>query len=208
MLPARGLGRQAVADGLETLDVAKIHAAALAALEGASGNNGVIKRAELFFAEAITPIEKTHRAARKDNVHLSEVHQTLDRRAAELTTANRKLKKGIVRRKTVEQGLKKSTGRFPQLVKESQLLQKRLRQLTHRLLAAQEKRRSKMSRELHDEIAQTLLGINVRLLTLKKEAATNTTGFKKEIASTQRLVENSVKTIRRFAHEFGNKHDA
>jgi len=32
---------------------------------------------------------------------------------------------------------------------------------------------------LHDEIAQTLLGINVRLLTLKKNATGNTKGLKK-----------------------------
>ena len=52
-----------------------------------------------------------------------------------------------------------------------------------------------------------MLGINVRLLTLKKEATVNTKGLKKEIASTQRLVEKSVKTMSRFAREFGKQHD-
>ena len=60
-----------------------------------------------------------------------------------------------------------------------------------------------MSHELQDEIAQTLLGINVRLLTLKKEAAENAQSFKKEIASTQRLVDKAGARIKRFAREIG-----
>ena len=88
-------------------------------------------------------------------------------------------------------------------MKESRRLQKHLQRLTHQILSAQEDKRKKISRELQDEIAQTLLGINVRLLTLKKAAAANAEGLKKEIASTQRLVDKSVKTIKRFAREFG-----
>jgi len=208
LLPARGLGRRAVALGLETLDVTRIHEGALAALEASSSKDGVIKRAELFFAEAITPIEKTHCAALKANVRLNQLNKTLGQRMAELATANRFLKQGVAQRKTVEQALKKSAGHYARLVKESRRLQKHLRQLTHQILSAQEAERTKISRQLHDEVAQTLLGINVRLLTLKKEATVNMTGLKKEIASTQRLVENSVKTMSRFAREFGKqKHE-
>jgi signal transduction histidine kinase len=82
-------------------------------------------------------------------------------------------------------------------LKESLQLQEGLRQLTHQVLAAQEDERKKISRELQDEIAQTLLGINVRLLSLKQEARTNTKGLKNEIASTQRLVVKSAKSVRR-----------
>lgn len=67
--------------------------------------------------------------------------------------------------------------------------------------------RGEISRELHDEIAQILLRINVRLLTLKKAATLNTKDLIKEIASTQRLVEESVKNINRFAREFGITHE-
>jgi len=52
LVPARKLGRHAAAIGLETLDVAKIHETALATLEASSSTDGIIKRAELFFAEA------------------------------------------------------------------------------------------------------------------------------------------------------------
>jgi signal transduction histidine kinase len=205
--PARGLGRKAMALGLETLDVARIHEAAVAALEASSSRDGIIKRAEMFFAEAITPIEKTHRAALKANVHLHQLARTLDRRSVELAASGRHLKRGIVQRKAAEEALKQSGKYRTDLLEQSRLVQEHLRHLTHQILLAQEDKRTKMSHELHDEIAQTLLGINVRLLTLKKEATVNARGLKKEIAGTQRLVEKSKKTMSRFADELGKHHD-
>ena len=208
--PARGLGRQAVSLGLETLDVARIHEGALAALEASSGRDGIIKRAEVFFTEAVTPIEKTHRAALKANAHLNQVNKALDRRTVDLAASNRSLKQSIVRRKAMEEALEKSGGHSRKLLEESRGLQKHLRHLTHRILAAQEDKRKKISHDLQDEIAQTLLGINVRLLTLRKEAAThaaNAKGFKEEIVNTQRLVDKSVKSIKRFAREYGKEHE-
>jgi signal transduction histidine kinase len=200
---ARGLGRQAVAIGLETLDVARIHEGALATLEAASSKNGIIEQAETFFTEAITPIEKTHRAALKANAHLSELNKTLGRRTMDLAATNRSLKQGIARRKTVEKALQRSEEHSKKLLQESHHLQKHLQQLTHRILSAQEDKRKKISHDLQDEIAQTLLGINVRLLTLKKEAGLNVLGLQKQIANTQRLVDKSVESIKRFAREFG-----
>jgi signal transduction histidine kinase len=108
----------------------------------------------------------------------------------------------------VEQALEKSGARSEQLLKESRRLQKHLRHLTRQILKGQEDKRKKISRDLHDEIAQTLLGINVRLVSLKTEAAANAKGLKKEIASTQRVVDISVNTIKRFGRAFGNHHES
>jgi signal transduction histidine kinase len=91
-------------------------------------------------------------------------------------------------------------------LKVSRCPRKHLQRLIHQILSAQEGKRKKISRDLHDEIAQTLLGINVRLLTLKKEAAIDASGLKKEIVSTQQLVDKSLKSIKRFAREFGIHH--
>ena len=203
---ALALGRQAAALDLETLDVARIHEDALATLEAASSKNGLIKRAQIFFAEAVTPIEETHRASLNANARLSRLNRTLGRRTVDLAASHRSLKRDIVQRKTVEQALRISGEHSRTLLKESRRLQKHLQRLAHQILLAQEDKRKKISRELHDEIAQTLLGINVRLLTLKKAAAINTSGFKKEIVSTQELVDKSVKSIKRFAREFGIHH--
>jgi signal transduction histidine kinase len=202
------LGHQAVSVGLETLDLAKIHDQALATLDSSASGDRLQKRAVIFFAEAITPIEKTHRAALEDNVQLKQLNQTLGRRAVDLTAANRYLKAGIAQRKAVEKALQKSREHYTKLLKESRHIQEHLRHLSHQRLSVQEDERKKMSRELHNEIAQTLLGINVRLLTLKSVAAADNKGLNKEIASTQRLVEKSVKTMNRFAREFGITHEA
>lgn len=210
--PAQRLGRQAVTLGLETLDLARIHKTALTSLVRPDCSNAtrdrMIKRAGIFFTEAITPIEKTHRAGVESAADLNRKSKTLTRRTAQLATANRHLKQGILQRKTAEEALRKSGKHHAKLLRESHQLQEHLRHLIHQLLSAQEDERRKISHDLQDEIAQTLLGINVRLLTLKKCAAAGNEGLAKEIASTQGLVKLSVKTINRIAHEFGTQREA
>jgi signal transduction histidine kinase len=205
--PARGLGRQAVSLGLETLDLARIHERTLALLEASSSRDGLIKRAESFFTEAITPIEKTHRAALKAGARLNRANQALGRRTEDLAASNPSLKQGVARRKTVEAALKKSKEHYKTLLAESLALQKHLQRLTHRILSAQEDKRKQLSHELQDEIAQTMLGINVRLLTVKKAAGRSAISLQKEIANTQGLVNMSVKTIERLAREYGKHYE-
>jgi len=200
---ALGLGRLAVALGLETLELARIHEQALTQMK-LPGGNGATKQADDFFAEAITPIVETHRAARQSKTDLRRLNQTLRRRTMELAATNRQLQRGIIRRKTVESALKKSGEHYAKLLKDSLQVQEGLRELTHQVLAAQEDERQKISRELQDEIAQTLLGINVRLLSLKREARNNTNGLQNEIASTQQLVIDSAKSVRRSARKIKN----
>jgi signal transduction histidine kinase len=197
---AFALGRRAVALGLETLELARVHEQALVTLN-LSGDQGVLKTAAIFFSEAMTPIVETHRAARQSKIDLNRLNGMLSRRTLELASTNKQLAQGIFRRKSVEAALKKSGEHYAKLLKESLQLQKGLRRLTHQVLAAQEDERKQISHELQDEIAQTLLGINVRLLTLKQEARSNSKGLKNEIASTQRLVARSVKSVRRVARE-------
>jgi signal transduction histidine kinase len=199
--PARGLGQQAVKLGLETLDIAKIHDEALAKLEASSSRDGFIRRARIFFDEAVTPIEKTHRAALRAKTELIRANATLERQTADLAISSRVLKESIARRQSVEKSLKRRGGRSKKLLVESGRLEKHLRTLAHEVLTAQEKKRQKISHDLQDEIAQTLLGINVRLLTLKRDALVNAQGLKKAIATTQRLVDKSVRSIRQFARE-------
>jgi signal transduction histidine kinase len=68
-------------------------------------------------------------------------------------------------------------------------------------LQAQEEERKQISRELHDEIAQTLVGINVHLAALTREAAGKPATLQHQIARTQQLVEKSVDSVHRFARE-------
>jgi signal transduction histidine kinase len=203
--PARGLGQQALAAGLQTLDMAKLHEQTLVteALPGSPANKraALIKQAGIFFTEAITPIEKTPRGPREAAIHLNQIVEMLSQRTVELAASNLELELEIVQRKMVEEALKKSEHHYSQLLEQSDRLQQKLRQLSRQILSAQEEERKEISRELHDVIAQTLTSINVRLAALKKEAAVNTKGLDRNIAKTQRLVEKSVDIVHRFARE-------
>jgi signal transduction histidine kinase len=122
-------------------------------------------------------------------------------RIARSSLLSSQLKSESVKRRTVETALKKSVRHHILLLNQSRQMQEHLRHLTHKILTAQEDERREISRELHDEIAQTLTGINVRLANLKREAVVNTKGLKGKIAGTQRLVQKSVKIVHRFARK-------
>lgn len=202
--PATRLGHQAAAIGIETLDLAKLHHQALTGLGHASdssNSDGMSSRAARFFTEAMRPIERTHRAAIAANLELGARNKVLSERAKELAAANRELKREIPRRQAVEKALKESGEHQSALLAQSRQMQEQLRHLSHQILLAQEEERKEISRELHDDIAQTLTGINVHLDKLTREASLNTKDLKAKIAHTKRLVENSVNIVHRFARE-------
>ncbi len=202
---ARKLGHQAVQAGLETLDLARLHEEAMTSLilpgQAPHRRDAVIGHAGLFFAEALTPIEETHRGAREANVHLKVIIETLTQRTVELAETNEDLKREIERRRSVEESLRTSEQTSSQLLEKSRRMQEELRLLSRRMLSAQEDERKNISRELHDVIAQMLTGINVRLSSLKTKTATSTRDLQKKIEVTQRLVEKSVDIIHRFARD-------
>ncbi len=126
-----------------------------------------------------------------------EVRQRLEGLAA----ANRELKQEIVQRQKGEVALKKSEAHYAHLFEQSRQMQEQLRHLSRQLLLTQEEERKRISRELHDEIVQTLVGINVHLASLTMKAPVNIKDLRKKIARTQRLVEKSVDIVHRFARE-------
>jgi signal transduction histidine kinase len=121
-----------------------------------------------------------------------------------MAPAHQDWKKTIAERKYVANPSANNGKSHDKCLKESLQLQKQLRQLTHQVLVAQEDEREKISHELQDEIAQILLGINVRLLLLKQAARSKARGLKSEIARTQQLVVKSAALVRRFARELDN----
>ena len=111
-----------------------------------------------------------------------------------LADANLKLRREIIRRQTVEKSLKYSKQNQGRLLGQ-------LRQLSRQILSVQEEERKRISRELHDVIAQTLTGINVQLAALAKGDAINTNDLVRNIAHTQQAVEKAVDIVHEFARE-------
>jgi len=201
----KGLGSEAVSEGIETFALANIHGRALLALMPANGSAAarerIVKRAGDFFLDAFSPIEKTHRASVENIAQLKLSNESLRVRTAELTAANQRLKKEVAQRKSAERSLRQSKQKHLALLKEARLMQLQLRHLSHQVLLAQEKERKEISRELHDEIVQTLTGINVQLASLKIESGASKKSFSKHITYTQRLVEKSVDIVHQFARD-------
>jgi signal transduction histidine kinase len=124
-------------------------------------------------------------------------HRRLDR----LTASNIKLKEEIIRRQQAEMELKKTKQQQSRLLEQSHHQQQQLRVLSHQILHAQEEERKRISRELHDVIAQTLVGINVHLAGLAHSPVNDPRAFQRKITRTRRLVEKSVDIVHRFALE-------
>ena len=104
-------------------------------------------------------------------------------------------------RKETQAALKKGKQSHLLLEKKSRQMQEQLRYLSHHILQESEEQRRQISRELHDEIAQVLAGINVHLAALIVEAKLHTKGLSKKIVNTQHLVEKSVKSVHKFAQK-------
>jgi signal transduction histidine kinase len=146
-----------------------------------------------FWADVqATPVNLSQRTKKwcrlivSDLTTVKQAEEVLERMKG-LATANRELKLEIVHREIAEAALKKS--------------EERLRHLSHQLLLTQEDERKRISRELHDEIVQTLVGINVHLASLTVRNPIDLKDLKAKIARTRRLVEKSVENVHRFARE-------
>jgi signal transduction histidine kinase len=116
-----------------------------------------------------------------------------------LAAANLEANKEIARRRAAESLLKENEQNQRALLAQSQVLQAQLRHLTHQILLAQEEERKQISRQLHDEIAQILTGINVHLAALNETALIKPQELRKRIEKTRRLVMQSIDVVHRFA---------
>jgi len=202
---ARKVGESSLDLGMEPLDLAKLHQEALISLVPntslIANFDKMIRLAGDFFVAAVTPIEGSHQAVRKDNIQLRSTVDKLSKKTLKLAASNSALKAEIKTRGLVEASLRISKSTSSQLLMESLHIQEELRLLSRRLLVAQEEERKTISRELHDIVAQTLTSINVRLASLTLQTNTNSDGMHQKIATTQRLVEKSVDLVHRFARD-------
>jgi len=126
--------------------------------------------------------------------HADHLEGLVAKRTVQLTKTNRHLAASV-------QSIRQGREQIQALFLESQGMQKRLRHVTRQILSAQEDERKKISRDLHDDVVQTLVAINVELAVLASVAREHAPRLTGKIAHTQRLVEGSVTAIHRFARE-------
>jgi PAS domain S-box-containing protein len=106
----------------------------------------------------------------------------------------------ITERKRAENALRESKEHYFQLFQQSRVMEESLRQLSNKVLSAQEEERKRISRELHDEIGAALTAVNVTLAMLKNHAGDNA-AFHAKIGEAQKQLERTMQIAHRFARE-------
>lgn len=190
------LGHQIVALGLETVDLARIHQRALGAVTRIRTSPARITRAETFFRKAATALAEKHSASGGNPQHLIRLKKTLAARTVELAEATAKLRRTIERRLLAEEALHSSTLRCRRLLRRSKRKHSSLRLMARKAFAAHEQHRQALSHDLQDDVAQTLLGINVQLLLLRSKSGIDQQRLIEDIAMTQHVVGESTRTVR------------
>jgi signal transduction histidine kinase len=97
--------------------------------------------------------------------------------------------------------LQQSRTHYQRLLGESRAMESTLRQLSKRILDAQERERAHFSRELHDEVGQALNAISINLGALACLTECSTAAARARIDDTISLVARTAETVHRFARE-------
>jgi len=183
------LGRAAIAGKFGLLDMVRVHMEAREKLltpAVVAGNGGrSLKSAGIFFLQSLSPFEATHRGFGETNLKLQE--------------RNLELEEEINVRKQVEDALRQSEKHYHRLFDEARAMQENLRNLSNKILHTQEEERKRISRELHDEVGQSLTAISVTLGALKNSR--NPADYSRTIAEAQRLLQDTMETVHRFARD-------
>jgi signal transduction histidine kinase len=113
----------------------------------------------------------------------------------------RQLQVERAKREICDRTARASAQTHKRMLKEAVVQRESLRLLSRRTLAIQEEERKRISRELHDIIAQMLTGIHFRLSHLKLSSTVDARSLAGNITRTLQLVDKSAQIVHRFARE-------
>lgn len=107
----------------------------------------------------------------------------------------------ITERKRTEEAVQHSEEHYRELFHQAYQMQERLRRLSDRILEIQEQERTRISRDLHDEVGQALTAINVNLAVLHKTLPHPPPEAARRITDTRQLLEQTMEAVHRFSRE-------
>jgi PAS domain S-box-containing protein len=108
------------------------------------------------------------------------------RDCTEKIKANEALRKQIIERTEAQRKLHES--------------EKSLRQLSLRLLQTQDEERRRIGRDLHDSVGQYLVGLKMKVDSLKSSAARSQRGDSSELAECSQLIEDAISEVRTISY--------
>jgi len=141
----------------------------------------------VFFGGICRDITERKRAEEALRRAHDELEKRVEERTIELLRANRQLQQEIQERKNKEEELRES---------ESQL-----RLLSSQILTAQETERRRISRELHDELGQSLTVMKLRVSYIGKELKKNQIKLREECEKTLQYLNQVMENVRRLSRE-------
>jgi len=101
--------------------------------------------------------------------------------------------------KRTEEALQRSERHFRELFLEGQRMQSELQRLSREILRVQEEERTRISREIHDEMGQALTAISMNLEKLKTDGKPSE--LKRKIQSVEKIVEKASDFIHLFSSQ-------
>jgi len=151
-------------------------------------------RLQLEISERKQTEKSLHRAQAQLMDRAGQLEGLVAERTNELTVINRRLEASV-------DSISKGKEEYRLLFLDSQTLQKKLSHLTRQIITAQEEERKEISRELHDEVVQPLVSIDLELSALGNRATVNAPTLKRKITRAKQLVRVSMTAVHRFARE-------
>lgn len=197
------LGRAAMNAGFGIVDVARLHHQALGggAMAGQKASVALIAPvSEAFLLEVLAPFEAAYRGFGSARARLQQINGVLAERNEELALANAHLEEEIRVRRRAEEALREHKDHYFKLFQQAHAMEKDLRELSARVLSAQENERKRISRELHDEVGQALTAVNVAIAMLKKRVRSDK-AFERKVAKAEQLLAQSMEMVHSFARE-------
>lgn len=197
------LGRAAMNAGLGVFDLIRLHHQALTDGVLPDDTQAAVRLApalEVFLLEALAPFEASNRGIRSAREQLEQLNGVLAERNEALALSNAQLEEEIAIRQQSEATLRESKDHYFELFQQAQAMEENLHDLSAQVFSAQEDERKRISRELHAEIAQALMAVNVTIALLKKKAGANP-AFQRNVAEAEQLLAHSMETVHCFARD-------